>query len=168
MKTESAIWKRLSRETARNVHWTRIEARVGAGIPDLNGAFLWPPQGQQSPIEIWVELKVCKTKSYKTAGLWRPAQIAWQTARSRVSPCVWNMVSHPESESLRVYNGSRITDLWDDETGKVEANQILSWDSPLSMFLDMAAARALDEIRPMRQTHSSRALDPISQAGARI
>lgn len=168
MKTETEIWKRLSRETARNVHWTRIEARVGAGIPDINGAFLWPPQGQQSPIEIWVELKVCKTKSYKTAGLWRPAQIAWQTARSRVSPCVWNMVSHPQSQSLMIYEGSRIGDLWDDDDGKVEANQILSWDSPLAMFLDMAAARALDAIKPMRQTHSSRALDPISQAGARI
>lgn len=168
MKTETEIWKRLSRETARIVHWTRIEARVGAGIPDINGAFLWPPPGQQSPIEIWVELKVCKTKQFKTAGLWRPAQIAWQTARSRVSPCVWNMASHPESESLRIYNGSRITDLWDDTTGNIEPDQVLSWSDPLAMFLDMAAARALDAIRPMHQTHSSRALDPISQAGARI
>ena len=168
MKTEAEIWKRLKRETDRVAHWTRIEARVGAGIPDINGAFLWPPQGQQSPIEIWVELKVCKTKAYKTAGLWRPAQIAWQTARSRVSPCVWNMVSHPESQSLRIYNGSRIADIWDDASGKTEPDQTLSYRDPLSMFLDMAAARALDAIRPMHQTHSSRALDPISQAGARI
>lgn len=168
MKTETAIWKRLCRETGRIVHWTRIEARVGAGIPDINGAFLWPPQGQQSPIEIWVELKVCKTKQFKPAGLWRPAQIAWQTARSRVSPCVWNMISHPEAEVLRIYNGSRITDLWDDTTGNIEPDQTLSYSDPLAMFLDFAAARALDAIRPMRQTHSSRALDPISQAGARI
>ena len=175
MKTETEIWKRLSRETSRIVHWTRIEARVGAGIPDINGAFLWPPQGQQSPIEIWVELKVCKTKAYKTAGLWRPAQIAWQTARSRVSPCVWNMVSHPESESIMIYNGSRITDLWDDTEGKVEANQILSWGGTLAPFLDMAAARALDAIVPMRQTHSSparasdsRAFDPIADARTKM
>lgn len=168
MKTEAEIWKRLKRETDRLAHWTRIEARVGAGIPDINGAFLWPPQGQQSPIEIWVELKVCKTKAYKTAWLWRPAQIAWQTARSRVSPCVWNMVSHPESQSLRIYNGSRITDLWDDTTGKAKPDQTLSYRDPLAMFLDFAAARALGAIVPMHQTHSSRALDPISQAGARI
>ena len=175
MKTEAEIWKRLSRETSRNVHWTRIEARVGAGIPDINGAYQWPPQGQQSPIEIWVELKVCKTKAYKTAGLWRPAQIAWQTARSRVSPCVWNMVSHPQSQSLMIYNGSRIGVLWDDTTGNIEADQILSWDSPLSMFLDMAGARASGAIVPMHQTHSSparasdsRAFDPISQGSARI
>ena len=127
-------------------HWTRIEARVGAGIPDVNGAFLWPPQGQQSPIEIWVELKVCKTQQFKTAGLWRPAQIAWQTARSRVSPCVWNMVSHPESQTLRVYNGSRVADIWDDSTGSGVADLVLKYNDPWSMFLDFAAARALDAI----------------------
>ena len=146
MKTETAIWQRLKRETDRNVHWTRIEARVGAGIPDINGAYQWPPQGQQSPIEIWVELKVCKTKQYKTAGLWRPAQIAWQMARSRVSPCVWNMVSHPEAQVLRIYNGSRITDLWDDSTGSEVADLVLKYDEPMAMFLDFAAARALGAI----------------------
>jgi hypothetical protein len=85
------------------------------------------------------------------------------------------MVSHPESQSLRIYNGSRITDLWDDTEGKVEANQILSWDSPLSMFLDMAAARASDVIRAMHQTHSSparasdsRAFDPIADGRTRM
>lgn len=143
MKTEAAIWQRLKRETGRNVHWTRIEARVGAGIPDINGAYQWPPQGQQSPIEIWVELKVCKTKAYKTAGLWRPAQIAWQMARSRVSPCVWNMVSHPDTQVLKIYNGSRIADLWDDSTGAGIADLVLKYDDPLAMFLDFAAARAL-------------------------
>lgn len=146
MKTEAAIWQRLKRETSRNVHWTRIEARVGAGIPDINGAYQWPPQGQQSPIEIWVELKVCKTKLYKTAGLWRPAQIAWQMARSRVSPCVWNIVSHPEAQVLRIYNGSRIADLWDDSTGSGVADLVLKYDEPMAMFLDFAAARALGAI----------------------
>lgn len=169
MKTETEIWKRLSRETGRIVHWTRIEARVGAGIPDINGAFLWPPQVQQSPIEIWVELKVCKTKQYKTAGLWRPAQIAWQTARSRVSPCVWNMVSHPETEVLRIYEGSRITDLWDDQTGNIEPDMVLEYRDPLSMFLDFAAARALDAIIPTpARASDSRAFDPIAQVHARI
>jgi hypothetical protein len=85
------------------------------------------------------------------------------------------MVSHPEAQVLMIYEGSRVADLWDDTEGKVEANQILSWDSPLSMFLDMAAARALDAIVPMHQTHGStarasdsRAFDPIAQVHARI
>ena len=145
MKTETEIWKRLSRETARIVHWTRIEARVGAGIPDINGAFLWPPQGQQSPIEIWVELKVCKTKAYKTAGLWRPAQIAWQTARSRVSSCVWNIVSHPQARVVKIYNAQKIAGLWDDDEGKTEPDQILEYGTTWSAFLDLAATRAFGE-----------------------
>ena len=168
MKTETAIWQRLKRETDRNVHWTRIEARVGAGIPDINGAYQWPPQGQQSPIEIWVELKVCKTKQYKTAGLWRPAQIAWQMARSRVSPCVWNMVSHPETEVLKIYSGSRVADLWDDKTGAIEPDMVLEYHEPWSLFLDFAAARALDEIKPRTTGRESRALDLISQPGATL
>lgn len=165
MKTEAEIWQRLKRETGRNVHWTRIEARVGAGIPDLNGAFLWPPQGHQSPIEIWVELKVCKTKAYKTAGLWRPAQIAWQTARSRVSPCVWNMVSHPETEVLKIYGGSRVADLWDEKGLNLDPDMVLRYRDPWSMFLDFAAARALDAIIPRTD---SRAFDPIVTPGSTL
>ena len=45
MNTETALWKTIKRQTALNVHWTRIEARVGAGIPDINGAYLWPVSG---------------------------------------------------------------------------------------------------------------------------
>lgn len=144
MNTETALWKVIKRQTASNVHWTRIEARVGSGIPDVNGAFLWPSEGQQSPIEIWCELKVCKTKAFKTAGLWRPAQIAWQTARSRISPCVWNIVSHPQAEAVKIYNGSRIADLWDDSEGKTPPDLVLKYREPWSVFLDLAAARAFD------------------------
>ena len=146
MNTESALWKVIKRQTASDVHWTRIEARVGSGIPDLNGACLRRCNGQQIAIELWCELKVCKTKSYKTAGLWRPAQIAWQTARSRYSNTVWNLVSHPQSQSVKIYSGSRIADLWDDAEGKTEPDQVLSYRDPWSMFLDLAAARALDPI----------------------
>lgn len=146
MNTEAALWKDIKRQTASDVHWTRIEARVGSGIPDLNGAFLWPSEGQQRPIEVWCELKVCKTKSYKTAGLWRPAQIAWQTARSLRSRNVWNLVSYPQARVVKIYNGSRIADLWDDAEGKTEPDQVLSYRDPWSMFLDLAAARALDPI----------------------
>ncbi len=146
MNTEAALWKVIKRQTASDVHWTRIEARVGSGIPDLNGACLRRCNGQQIAIELWCELKVCKTKRYKTAGLWRPAQIAWQTARSLRSRNVWNLVSHPQSEVVKIYSGSRIADLWDDVEGKTEPDQVLSYRDPWSMFLDMAAARALDPI----------------------
>ena len=145
MKTEAELWKDIKRKTASEVHWTRIEARVGAGVPDINGAFQRSSNGRQMGIEIWCELKVCKTKRYKTAGLWRPAQIAWQTARSKYCATLWNLVSHPEAGVVKIYNGSRIAGLWDDETGNIEPDQILEYGTTWSAFLDLAAARAFGE-----------------------
>ena len=147
MNTETALWKAIKKHTSSDVHWTRIEARVGAGIPDINGAYQWPSQGRLRGIEIWCELKVCKTKSYKTAGLWRPAQIAWQTARSHKMRNVWNIVSHPQAEVVKIYSGARTADLWDDSEGKVEPDMVLRYHNPYdswSMFLELAAERALE------------------------
>lgn len=145
MNTEAELWKDIKRKTASEVHWTRIEARVGAGVPDINGAFQRSSNGQQRGIQIWCELKVCKTKRYKTAGLWRPAQIAWQTARARYVNTVWNMVSHPQAGVVKIYNGSRLAGLWDDETGNIEPDQVLEYGTTWSAFLDLAAARAFGE-----------------------
>ena len=153
MKTETALWKHIKQKTASNVHWTRIEARVGAGIPDINGAYQWPIMGHLRGIELWCELKVCKTKSYKTAGLWRPAQIAWQTARSAMSNNVWNLVSHPQAEVVKIYSGSRIADLWDDKTGSVEPDLVIRYLNPYdswNMFLELAAEPAFDPIKKAR------------------
>jgi len=144
MKTETELWKSIKARTSTSVHWTRIEARVGAGIPDINGAFLWPPQGQQSPIEIWVELKVCRTKAFKTSGLWRPAQVAWQTARSFNSTNVWNLVSHPDARVIRIYGGPKVAGLQFDETGEIPPDLVLPYGDPWSVFLGFAAARALE------------------------
>ncbi len=145
MNTEAELWKDIKRKTASDVHWTRIEARVGAGVPDINGAFQRSSNGQQRGIEIWCELKVCKTKRYKTAGLWRPAQIAWQTARARYVNTVWNLVSHPQAGVVKIYNGSRLAGLWDDETGEVPPDQVLEYGTTWSAFLDLAASRAFGE-----------------------
>ena len=142
MNTEAELWKDIKRKTASEVHWTRIEARVGAGVPDINGAFQRSSNGQQRGIEIWCELKVCKTKRYKTAGLWRPAQIAWQTARARYVSTVWNLVSHPQAGVVKIYNGSRLAGLWDDETGNIEPDQVLEYGTTWAAFLDLAAERA--------------------------
>lgn len=165
MNTESALWKVIKKQTASNVHWTRIEARVGAGIPDINGAYQWPILGHLRGIEIWCELKVCKTKKYKTAGLWRPAQIAWQTARSAMSNNVWNLVSHPQAEVVKIYSGSRIADLWDDSDGKIDPDMVLRVRNPYdswNMFLEMAAERALEPMTKDRGPLIERALEPLN------
>lgn len=76
---------------------------MGSGVPDINGA--------TSSGEFWLELKVCKTKKYKTAGLWRPHQIAWQANRAKMFQNVWNIVSHPEDDVILVYGCRHILDL---------------------------------------------------------
>jgi hypothetical protein len=146
VKTETELWKSIKSKTSPGVHWTRIEARVGAGIPDINGAFLWPWQARESPIEIWVEWKVCRTKAFKTAGLWRPAQVAWQTARSRCSRSVWNLVSHPDLSVTKIYSGSKVAALQFDDRGEIPPDMVLGYREPWSVFLGLAASRALEPL----------------------
>lgn len=74
---------------------------MGTGIPDLNGAM--------PDLEFWLELKVVKTVSFKTEGLWRPNQVAWQTKRCRSTPSrIWNVVSYPEGQTVRLYRGDKV------------------------------------------------------------
>ena len=102
--TEAGVWKSLQNATTNLVHWTRIEARVGAGVPDLNGAM--------TGFEFWLELKVVKTVSFRTEGLWRPGQVAWQMRRAAFTPDrIWNLVSHPAGQSVRLYRGDKVLDL---------------------------------------------------------
>ena len=104
LSTEAGVWKSLQTATTKMVHWTRIEARVGAGIPDLNGAM--------TDLEFWLELKVVKTVSFKTEGLWRPGQVAWQMKRAASTPDrIWNLVSYPAGQSVRLYRGDKVLDL---------------------------------------------------------
>ena len=97
------MWQNLKKKTPKGVEWTRVEARVGAGMPDINGVM--------TSGEFWLELKVCKTKKYKTEGLWRPTQIAWQHKRAGFYKNVWNVVSHPAEEVINVYRCDSIMDL---------------------------------------------------------
>ena len=164
MNTETAVYKYLKRKLPQ-VDWQRVENWAGAGVPDVNGAFLWPANGREMGIEVWCELKVCKTKAYKTNGLWRPAQIAYQTRRSLFSAGVWNLVSHPEAEVLKIYSGSKIPQLSTDSTGSIEPDLVLPFKGPWSTFLDLAARRIL-EGRPIGSkdpTGSTDSIDPLGR-----
>jgi hypothetical protein len=60
---------------------------------------------------------------------------------------VWNIVSHPQAEVVKIYSGARTADLWDDSEGKVEPDMVLRYHNPYdswSMFLELAAERALE------------------------
>jgi hypothetical protein len=78
------------------VQWTRVEAWAGVGIPDVNGAASFG--------EFWIENKVCKNKDIQPLKLWRPSQIAWQTARSFRFRNVFNLVSRPRAGIIEIYS----------------------------------------------------------------
>jgi len=100
-KPESKLWNKLREGTApTGVHWTRVESWASPGVPDLNGCL--------NGHDFWVELKVLATKSDKKFPKWRPHQIAWQTSRTRVGGCVWNLVHHPSSSRLLFMDGTHL------------------------------------------------------------
>ena len=69
MKPETKLWK-LVKENLSDIHWTRIENRVGQGIPDCYGI--------KDGISIWVELKVIHSKKIKLS----PFQKSWHFTHS--------------------------------------------------------------------------------------
>lgn len=142
MNTESDVYKAMRRKLPQ-VDWQRVENWAGAGVPDVNGAFLWPANGREIGFEIWCELKVCKTKAYKTKDLWRPSQIAYITRRSCKSANIWNLVSHPRAELLYIYSGDKTSGLSIDPTGSTVPDLVLGFKDPWSTFLDLAARRIL-------------------------
>jgi len=91
------------RKATPTIHWTRIEAWAGVGIPDVNGAASFG--------EFWVENKVEHRKLLQAASLWRPPQIAWQTRRSTILPNVFNLVSRPRAEVVEIFSCVKLLDL---------------------------------------------------------
>lgn len=111
---ERSLWNRWNNATKEQIDWTRLEAWVGSGIPDLNGVVRCDTLQECKGHELWVELKVIKTKSFLVKNLWRPQQIAWQTKRCLHARNVFNLVSHPDRGSLKIYLGSTIRRLVDE------------------------------------------------------
>ena len=97
------MYSSLKKATENQIHWTRIEAWAGVGIPDVNGA---APFG-----EFWLENKVEERKSIQAVSLWRPNQIAWQTRRSAILPNVFNLVSRPRAEVVEIFSCAKLLDL---------------------------------------------------------
>jgi len=81
-------------------------------MPDVNGAAEFG--------EFWIENKVSDTKNFKPDGLWRPAQIAWQTKRSMIFPNVWNLVSRPRAGTVEIYSCKTLLSLVTEGKGEPE------------------------------------------------
>lgn len=97
------MYESLREATKTTIHWTRIEAWAGVGIPDVNGA---APFG-----EFWLENKVESRKAIQPVSLWRPAQIAWQTRRAAFFPNVFNLVSRPRAEIVEIFSCAKLLNL---------------------------------------------------------
>lgn len=108
---EKKLWADVKKATSNRVHWTRLEAWVGVGVPDLNGVASSPISEASDGIEFWVELKICRAKSLVLHDLWRPAQIAWQTTRARHKRNVFNLVLHSEAQILYIFSASKIAQI---------------------------------------------------------
>ena len=102
-KPESQLWYKLCDGTKDlGVFWTRLESWESPGIPDLHGIFKGHP--------FWLELKVHRLKSLKSVGL-RPHQISWQIRYSMNLGSVWNLVHHPSSSTINIFEGGRAIEL---------------------------------------------------------
>lgn len=131
MTPEARLWNLVKEKTERLVEWTRIEARVGAGIPDLNGVLCI-----DASKEVWLELKVCKTKRFSVKNLWRPAQIAWQTKRSRRLSNVFNLVSHPSGGVFYIYSAAKLQKLVEEGPLSVAPDLTMHGKIDVAMMLD--------------------------------
>ena len=64
MKPESKFWKQV-KENLSEIHWTRLENRIGQGIPDCYGI--------SAGISVWLELKVIRSNKIVLS----PFQKSW-------------------------------------------------------------------------------------------
>jgi len=64
VKPESKFWKQI-KENLPDIHWTRLENRIGQGIPDCYGI--------KDGISVWLELKVIRSNKIVLS----PFQKSW-------------------------------------------------------------------------------------------
>ena len=102
-KPESKLWQQLRDNTKHmGILWTRLESWATPGIPDLHGI--------KDGCCFWLELKVHRLKSLRSINL-SPHQVAWQTQYANQKGIVWNLVAHPSSSTLNIFDGKRAMDL---------------------------------------------------------
>lgn len=109
MKPEAALYKRL-KENLPNSHITRLESRVGLGVPDCLVAL-----GPQQPKFVMIELKVVKSGRKVNIS---PHQVAFHLKHSDMRCPTFILVQyHPpgtassRNAELRLYRGDQAGDL---------------------------------------------------------
>ena len=96
---EANFWNLLRKSIPKKCHATRIENRVGSGVPDVHA--VW------DGLAFWIELKVTKTSAVRLS----PHQIAWNTAYSLSGGLSLILVKHLSQGTLFLFEGHQAREI---------------------------------------------------------
>ena len=94
-KPEALLWSRLKKKIPWQWSSTRIENRIGGGVPDVHIC------GEGVPF--WLELKVTKTNRVNISA----GQVAWNYAYSKSGGVSFFLVHPLSSPNLYLFDGSQ-------------------------------------------------------------
>ena len=113
---EAKLYQRVKRGlTPHGVLLTRLENRVGLGLPDCLLAL--PGKGF-----VLVELKVVTAGNKVRLS---PHQIAFQLRHAQIGSPVWVMVEHRPTATIRLYRGDQVEGLY--ENGILKTKPAAQW-----------------------------------------
>ena len=131
MKPESKFWKQV-KENLTDIHWTRLENRIGQGIPDCYGI--------SAGISVWVELKVIRSNKIVLS----PFQKSWHFSHSLQGGRSFIMLQHLGERLAYIFPSSIAVSIaalsphdavmsWDPAAGAASWNQVRQYllHSPL-------------------------------------
>ena len=93
MTTEKNLWLRVKKNLPHVCYATRIENRMGGGVPDVY--IIW------NGLAIWIELKITKDNKIRLSS----NQIAWNTKHSLKKGLSYILVQRVGEGSLFLFRG---------------------------------------------------------------
>jgi len=101
LKPEAKLWKKLKEKLPKNWNITRIENRIGAGVPDVHIC--------ADGLPFWLELKTTKTSRINISS----HQVAWNFAYAKAGGVSFFLISPLLSPNLYLFDGVHGRDLLD-------------------------------------------------------
>ena len=99
MTTEKNLWLRVKKNLPHDCYATRIENRMGGGVPDVH--VIW------NGLAFWIELKITKDNKIRLSS----NQIAWNTKHSLNFGLSYILVQRVGEGSLFLFRGDDARDL---------------------------------------------------------
>ena len=99
MTTEKNLWLKVKKNLPHDCYATRIENRMGGGVPDVH--VVW------NGLAFWIELKITKVNKIRLS----PNQIAWNTKYSLNFGLSYILVQRVGEGSLFLFRGDDAREL---------------------------------------------------------